>query len=101
MMLTEWLAALLIVAGVVFFIAGTVGLFRFPDTHSRLHALTKADNLGLGLVVAGLMLTAPNIYVMIMLALVWFLVLFGAGLASHLLAQKAGSAGSESQTGRE
>ena len=36
-------------AGVFFFLAGTVGLLRFPDALSRLHALTKADNLGLGL----------------------------------------------------
>jgi multicomponent Na+:H+ antiporter subunit G len=38
-------------AGAFFFLAGTVGLLRFPDPLMRLHALTKADNLGLGLVV--------------------------------------------------
>src|ERR1700747_1155356 len=38
-------------AGAFFFLAGTVGLLRFPDTLTRLHALPKADNLGLGLVV--------------------------------------------------
>ena len=42
-------------AGAFFFLAGTVGLLRFPDTLTRLHALTKADNLGLGLVVLGLL----------------------------------------------
>ena len=42
-------------AGALFFLAGTVGLLRFPDSLSRLHALTKADNLGLGLVVLGLL----------------------------------------------
>lgn len=41
--------------GAVFFLAGTLGLLRFPDTLTRLHALTKADNLGLGLVVLGLL----------------------------------------------
>jgi multicomponent Na+:H+ antiporter subunit G len=34
-------------AGTLFFFAGTVGLLRFPDALTRLHALTKADNLGL------------------------------------------------------
>ena len=33
----------------VFYLAGSVGLLRLPDLYSRLHALTKADNLGLGL----------------------------------------------------
>ena len=42
-------------AGVFFFFAGTVALLRFPDSLSRLHALTKADNLGLGFVVLGLL----------------------------------------------
>ena len=44
-----------VLAGVVFFVAGTVGLLRFPDPLSRLHALSKADNLGLGLVALGLL----------------------------------------------
>ncbi len=42
-------------AGVFFFFAGTVALVRFPNSLSRLHALTKADNLGLGFVVLGLL----------------------------------------------
>ena len=29
-----------VIAGVVFFLAGTVGLLRFPDAFTRLHALT-------------------------------------------------------------
>ena len=42
-------------AGAFFFLAGTVGLLRFPDSLTRLHALTKVDNLGLGLIVLGLL----------------------------------------------
>src|SRR5499426_613844 len=41
--------------GVFFFLAGSIGLLRFPDALSRLHALTKADNVGLGLVMLGLL----------------------------------------------
>lgn len=42
-----------IVLGCFFYLAGTVGLLRLPDVFTRLHALTKADNLGLGLIVLG------------------------------------------------
>ena len=35
-------------AGAFFFFAGAVGLLRFPNSLTRLHGLTKADNLGLG-----------------------------------------------------
>ena len=51
----ELFSVLAVTAGAVFFLAGTVGLLRFPDPLTRLHALTKADNLGLGLVVLGLL----------------------------------------------
>ena len=44
-----------VAAGALFIMAGTVGLLRFPNSLSRLHALTKADNLGLGLIVLGLL----------------------------------------------
>ena len=46
-------ATIAVLAGAFFFIAGTLGLLRFGDTLSRVHALTKADNLGLGLIVLG------------------------------------------------
>lgn len=50
----DWASVLLVGMGAIFF-AGTVGLLRLPDVYSRLHALSKVDNLGLGFVVAGLM----------------------------------------------
>ena len=52
----DLLSVLAIVGGAFFYLAGTVGLLRFPDAYTRLHALTKADNLGLALVVLGLLL---------------------------------------------
>lgn len=81
-------------AGVFFFLAGTVGLLRFPDPLARLHALTKADNLGLGLVVLGLMPQAGSLFDALKLACIWLLVLFsGAGL-SQLIAQRLHERGS-------
>jgi multicomponent Na+:H+ antiporter subunit G len=79
-------SALAIGAGVVFFAAGTVGLIRFPDTLSRVHALTKADNLGLGLVVIGLIPFAGGIADALKLVLIWVLALFGGASAAQLIA---------------
>ncbi|HKL78010.1 MAG TPA: monovalent cation/H(+) antiporter subunit G [Gammaproteobacteria bacterium] len=81
----EALSALLLVVGVAFFAAGTVALLRFPDTLTRLHALTKADNLGLGLVVVGLALRAETAAGAGTLLLIWLLVLVAAGPLSALL----------------
>ncbi len=73
--------------GVFFFLAGTLGLLRFPDVFTRLHALTKADNLGLGLVVLGLLPQMNSIHAMLKLLLIWLLVLFSGAIVSQMLAQ--------------
>jgi multicomponent Na+:H+ antiporter subunit G len=82
-------AAVLAAAGSIFFVAGTLGLVRFPDVYSRLHALTKADNVGLGLIVLATTLQAQDVGVGLKLAAVWLLVLFASALASHLIAREA------------
>ena len=65
-------------AGAFFFLAGTVGLLRFPDTLTRLHALTKADNLGLGLVVLGLLPQVDGVMGGLKLIAIWLLVLLSS-----------------------
>lgn len=77
-----------IAAGVVFFIAGTVALLRFPDPLSRLHALTKADSLGLGLIVLGLLPWAGGWLAALKLILVWLLVLLAGATATQLIAER-------------
>lgn len=84
-MLINVLSALLMIAGAIFFLAGTLGLLRFPDVYTRLHALTKADNVGLGLIVAGLALQAESWPVVGKLLLIWLLVLFAGAAVSHLI----------------
>ena len=77
---------LLVCAGGFFFLAGSVGLLRFPDPASRLHALTKADSLGLGLIVLGLLPQAGGILAATKLLAVWMLALLAATTVSQLLA---------------
>ena len=74
-------------AGVFFFMAGTVGLLRFPDTLTRLHALTKVDNLGLGLIVFGLLPQAQGLFDALKLLSIWVLVQLSGAIVSQLIAQ--------------
>ena len=94
-MIASLLSVLLIVAGALFILAGTVGLLRFPDVYTRLHALTKADNVGLGLIVFGLALQAEGWTVVLKLVLVWLLALLAAATVSQLMAGAALRAGIE------
>jgi multicomponent Na+:H+ antiporter subunit G len=82
-----------VLAGATFFLAGVVGLLRFPDTLSRLHALTKADNVGLGLIVIGLLPQAGSVLAAVKLLLVWFLVLLAGSTVGQLIARVARRAG--------
>lgn len=80
-------------AGAVMFLAGTVGLLRFPDALTRLHALTKADNLGLGLVVLGLLPRAPDAFGALKLVCLWLLAQLAGATVSQLIARHVRSAG--------
>lgn len=82
-------------AGAFFFFAGTMGLLRFPDTLSRLHALTKADNLGLGLVIIGLLPQLDGLLMMLKIIAIWLLVLFSGATATQLVARRVRSSRSE------
>jgi multicomponent Na+:H+ antiporter subunit G len=79
---------LAITVGTFFFLAGTVGLLRFPDPLTRLHALTKADNLGLGLVVLGLLPQADAPLGALKLIAVWLFVQLAGATVAQLIARE-------------
>ena len=89
MMLTDYLALLLLIVGGFFFLAGTVGLLRFPDVYTRLHALTKADNLGLGFIMAGLAIQSGSWLIAGKLFVIWLLVMLAGASVAHLIARRA------------
>ena len=74
-------------AGAFFFLAGAVGLLRFPDTLTRLHALTKADNLGLGLVTLGLLPWMNGVFAALKMICIWLLVQFASATVAQLIAR--------------
>jgi multicomponent Na+:H+ antiporter subunit G len=71
--------------GAFFFFAGTIGLLRFPDSLTRLHALTKADNLGLGLVVLGLLPRAGSLLDALRLIGIWALIQLSGAATAQLI----------------
>ncbi len=75
MSVADVLTVIFLACGAFFFFAGTVGLLRFPDLFCRLHALTKADNLGLGLIVLGLLFQASSPAAGLKLVVIWLLAL--------------------------
>tara|TARA_R110002020_G_scaffold406379_2_gene616556 strand:+ start:21491 stop:21808 length:318 start_codon:yes stop_codon:yes gene_type:complete len=88
--MTEWLMWLswpFLLGGMFFFIAGTLGVLRFPDVYSRLHAVTKADTLGLGLLAIGLGIRSEGWQPALLMLLIWVLVMASGATACQLLAR--------------
>ncbi len=85
----ELLALLLILFGLFFFLSGSLGLLRLPDLFCRLHALAKADNLGLACIGLGVILIDRSILTGLQLVLIWGLVLAASAVSSHLIARHA------------
>lgn len=89
MNITDWLSAAFLLAGAGFFCAGTIALLRFPDVYTRLHALSKIDNLGLGFTCVGLLFNSRDASTGIKIVLVWLLVLVASAAVSFLIARRA------------
>lgn len=78
-----------IVAGVFFGITGAIGLHRFPDFYTRIHAASITDTLCAGLIILGLMLQSVSIMMIIKLSLVLFILAYTGPTAAHTLAKTA------------
>jgi multicomponent Na+:H+ antiporter subunit G len=85
----EVLSFFFTVIGGFFFFTGTVGLLRFPDAFSRLHALTKADNLGLGFIVIGLAIQSQSFLIAMKLILIWLFALIASSTSCYLISNRA------------
>lgn len=85
----NWISVILLLLAVFFFVGGTVGLLRFPDVYSRLHALTKADNIGLGFIVLALLIQADSWHWALKLLLVWIFVMAASATNAYLIARAA------------
>lgn len=85
---------LLVVGGLVSVVAG-IGLLRFPDVFSRMHAASMLDTLGAMCVLGGLLLQAGLGVVGFKLVLVFVFLAFTTSTAAHALAKSALAAGLE------
>lgn len=90
---------ILLVTGCLFFAVGTLGLFRFTETMTRIHALTKVDNLGLGFIVIALLPLAPSFESGLKTVLIWAVALAASATSAHLVARAVRAASNNQQSG--
>lgn len=95
----------LMAAGVFFFAAATIGLLRFPDCYTRMHAAGKGDTLGALLLLAGLALynlsdgfSLAGVLVSLKILCIAVFIFIANPTASHAIAKAALDAGVEPWT---
>ena len=88
-LLLDILSWVLLLGGALFLLTGAIGVLRFPDFYSRLHAVSVCDTLGAGMVLLGLMLQGGLTLVTVKLMLIFYLMVFSGPTAVHALAEAA------------
>ena len=88
-LLLEISSGLCLLIGCFLCFSGGIGIIRFPDFYTRMHAASVTDTLGTSLVLIGLMLLSPNGLVIMKLILMLLCTLFINPYASHALAKAA------------
>lgn len=78
-----------LLAGGFFCLTGGVGLLRFPEFFSRIHAASLTDTLGASLILVGLMVQAGWGLVLPKLILILLFSLLAGTTASHAMAKAA------------
>lgn len=87
--IVEVISGIALILGALLLISGAVGLLRFPDFYTRMHAAGVTDTLATVLTILGLMLIAGWNQALIKLALIVVFVLFTSPTAAHALAKAA------------
>ncbi len=89
MIVVEVLSSVLLAVGSFLVLTGGVGLLRFPDFYTRIHAVGVTDPVGIGLVLIGLMLRAPGWEVVVRLLIILMFMALTSPTATHILAHAA------------
>jgi len=87
------LSGLIVASGLVLLAGGALGLLRFPDLYTRLHAANVADVAGTALMIAGLAVVAPDWSTVVRLVMLAALVVAVGPTLTQLVASGAHSAG--------
>lgn len=85
----DWLAALLLVAGGAFCLIAGIGVVRFRDVYTRMHASTKAGTFGLALIAAGTALAASDWGEALEAVAVFLFLIATAPIGAHLVGRAA------------
>jgi multicomponent Na+:H+ antiporter subunit G len=92
-----WIGWSLTLLGALACIVGAIGVLRFPDFYTRIHAASVTDTAGASLMLFGMVLLSDTWMTGVKLGIVWVLVMVTSPAAAHALANAARSSGLKPQ----
>lgn len=78
-------SAVFMVVGAIMSLGAAIGLLRFPDLLSRMHAATKPQVLGLFLLLASIGLQMRTLWVWPVLVVAWIFQLLTVPVSAHMV----------------
>jgi len=89
-----YLGYILISTGLVFFLGTTIGLLRFPDFYTRMHAAGKGDTLSTVMILIGCICLVPmDLLLAIKILLIINFIFIGSPTATHAMMDAGNKAG--------
>lgn len=101
LLIKPYAGSFLVLVGAILGIIGAIGMLRFPDVYTRIHAASIIDTGAMTVVVVGLLLLAPSWIIAIKIALIWVFLFLTGPTSSHALANAAYKAGLQPLIGAE
>jgi multicomponent Na+:H+ antiporter subunit G len=87
--MTEFLIATAMLIGAGFIFIAALGMIRFPDLFTRMHAASKSSTLGLGCILVGVVISFPSWLVFLKSVMVLLFVFLTAPIAAHMIGRAA------------
>ena len=87
--MTDWLGSILILGGAFFVFVAALGIVRFPDLYTRMHASSKSTIFGVGLMAIGLCIAFPTTIVIGKTVAIILFLFLTLPLSAHLIARVA------------
>lgn len=94
-----WFGGILCVLGGLAAIVGAIGVLRFPDFYTRIHASSVTDTLAAGLLLIGMMFLVPGWIVLFKLVFIGLVLMITSPTGSHAVVHAAHVAELEPQIG--
>ncbi len=88
-LIKDILSWLFLIIGALFCLIGSLGMIRFPDSFTRLHAASLIDTVGIGFIFLGLMIQAGFTLITVKLLIILILMFFLSSLTTHAAARAA------------